>query len=170
MPISISSRRVSQRTRACLAGILSGALMLAMPAAAHACSSAPQEEARRMTALINADRAARNLPPLRYDPNLAQLAQTHACDMARNDFFSHTGSGNVTFSHRVVAAGLRRCTMSENIGMGLRSSEQAHRAWMDSRGHRNNILRPNNSRVGLGIAMPRNGRDIRWVTVFAAGC
>ncbi len=123
-----------------------------------------------MTALINAERAARNLPPLQYDARLAQLAQRHACDMAQNGFFSHTGSGNVTFGERVRAAGMRGCLMSENIAMGMRSSDHAHRAWMNSRGHRQNILRRNNSLVGLGIATPRNDRDMRWVTVFAAGC
>jgi len=154
-----------------LAGLLAGLLALALSGAALACPDAPRAEAERMTALINADRAARNLAPLRHDPQLAALAQAHACDMARNGFFSHTGSGGVSFMQRVRAAGgLRGCVMSENIAMGVRSSDAAHRLWMDSSGHRANILRADNARVGLGIATPRGGRGMRWVTVFAGGC
>lgn len=139
-------------------------------AGAQACTGVSAREAARMTDLINADRAARHLPLVRYDPQLARVAQGHACDMARNGFFGHTGSGNVPFAQRVRAAGRRGCVLSENLAMGVRSPQHAHRVWMGSPGHRQNILRPDNTHVGLGIATPRNGRGMRWVTVFASGC
>ncbi len=153
-----------------LAAVTSTMLVTLSPSSAQACAEVSPREAARMTDLINADRRTRGLPPVRHEPNLARVAQGHACDMARNGFFGHTGSGNVPFAQRVRAAGLRGCILSENLAMGVRSSQQAHRVWMQSAGHRQNILRPDTTHVGLGIATPRNGRGMRWVTVFAAGC
>ena len=162
---------VSRGLRRCGAALLLGvALVLAAPGTAQACPEVSAREAARMTDLINADLRTRGLPPLRHDPRLARVAQAHACDMVRNGFFGHAGSGNVPFAQRVRAAGMRGCILSENLAMGVRSAQHAHRVWMQSPGHRQNILRPDNTHVGLGIATPRNGRGMRWVTVFAAGC
>lgn len=170
MPYSVSlPARSLFRLYALTVGVLIAASMLTT-GIASACGTAPLAEIRRMTDLINAERAARNLPPVRHDPRLSQLAQQHACDMVRRNFFSHTDPRNVDFFERMRAAGMSQCQMSENLAMRVRDADHAHRLWMGSHGHRNNILRPVTSHVGLGIAVPRNGRDARWVTVFAGGC
>ena len=149
------------------AALVVAALMTAP--AAQACTQAvPEQTLREMVRLINAERTARGLVPVRADPGLGALAQAHACDMARNGFFGHVGSNGRDFAHRVSTAGRRGCRMSENLAMGVRNSRAAHRAWMDSAGHRTNILNPAHVAVGLGIATPRSGRGMRWVTVFSA--
>lgn len=163
-------RRKHPARRVLAAAVLACATALTAPAAL-ACTQAVQDSTlREMVRLINAERAAHGLAPMRADPGLGALAQAHACDMARNGFFGHVGSGNRDFAQRVSAAGRRGCLMSENLAMGVRSARAAHGAWMGSGGHRANILNPQHAAVGLGVATPRGGRGMRWVTVFSAGC
>lgn len=125
---------------------------------------------RAMVDLVNAERRSRGLAPMRHDPQLDALAQAHACDMVRHGFFGHVGSGNRDFAQRVSATGRRGCIMSENLAMGVRTPRDAHRAWMGSAGHRSNILHPGHAAIGLGVATPRTGRGMRWVTVFSGQC
>ena len=116
-------------------------------------------------AAINAERTAQNRAPLVYDAALETAAQAHAQDMARNGFFSHTGSDGSDIGQRLSRAGYRFCFGAENIASGQRGLSEVMAAWMGSRGHRRNILNRKAQAVGL-VQTPGN----IGVMVLAAPC
>jgi uncharacterized protein YkwD len=118
------------------------------------------------TAALNAFRTEQEHVPLVYSDALERAARSHAEDMARNDFFSHTGSDGSEVSDRVSAAGYRWCIVAENIAKGQIDLIEVMQAWADSPGHRRNML----SAEVTQFAVAR-GPDFLWVMVLAApGC
>jgi uncharacterized protein YkwD len=109
----------------------------------------PDLEAR-MLDLVNAERAAAGLRPLRADPELTAVARRHSADMFARGYFSHiTPEGGTPFD-RMRAADVRFRAAGENLALA-RSLQMAHDGLMDSPGHRANILRPAFGRVGIGV-------------------
>lgn len=108
---------------------------------------------QRLIALTNQERAKAGLPPLRENPLLAQAALTHARAMAEGDFFAHenlvAGTGP---ADRVLTAGYRWMTVAENIFAGAEAPETALAEWLNSPGHRANILNPQVREIGIGYA------------------
>jgi uncharacterized protein YkwD len=96
----------------------------------------------------NTERAKYKLPPLEVDKNLMESAREHCSWMTRNRIFSHT-----------------RRAVAENIAMGQSNSNEVVRAWMNSSGHRANILNPNNRRIGVGAYRTESG-TIYWCQQF----
>lgn len=154
--------------------ILAGIMMLAGSSAfagssAGACATAPQVSAQ-MRDMVNSERKARGLPTLSSDQRLDQAAQAHACDMARNGYFSHTEPNGTTAKKRVKKAGYRACVTAENISYGWRELPQAMTDLINSPGHRANILRKSVKQIGVGY-VPRQGNAGPWyVQVFANPC
>lgn len=103
--------------------------------------------------LTNQERAKAGLPPLRENELLAQAALTHARAMAEGDFFAHenlvAGTG---LADRVLTAGYRWMTVAENIFAGTEVPETALAGWLNSPGHRANILNPRVREIGVGYA------------------
>ena len=116
-----------------------------------------------MMALINAERAAQGLGPVRENPRLSQAARAHAADMVANGTFSHTGSDGSRFFERAAAAGYA-CASAENIALGQRTEAEVMTSWMGSSGHRRNILTPDAVEFGIGRV------DNMWVQLFGRGC
>ncbi|MFH8468036.1 CAP domain-containing protein [Streptomyces sp. NPDC017991] len=108
--------------------------------------------AAQVLALTNAERAAAGLPPLAEDPLLTRAAQEHSADMVARAFYSHTSPDGGEPWHRAAAAGSTRRTIGENIACGQRSPAEVVRGWMDSPGHRANILKPAFTHLGVGFA------------------
>jgi uncharacterized protein YkwD len=137
-------------------------------------NSAPPSEDRigllelQMWELINADRMAPSsseetkgrASPLQWDPKLAAVARAHSEDMARNGFFSHQGSDGSSPAERVSRAGVRWRSTGENIAM-TSDVVQAEKLFMNEpkfqENHRGNILNPNYTHVGVGIARGPDG-------------
>jgi uncharacterized protein YkwD len=120
----------------------------------------PDLEAQ-MLALVNQERAAQGLPPLRADPELAEVARAHSRDMFARGYFSHvTPEGKDPFD-RIRAANVTYRTAGENLALAP-TLPQAHQGLMNSPGHRANILRPAFGRVGIGIV--DGGRRGQMVT------
>ena len=94
----------------------------------------------QVVALVNQERAGAGCPPLAIDERLVAAAQGHSEDMAANDFFSHTGSDGSEPWERMEAAGYDWSRAAENIAAGYPTPEEVVAAWMNSMGHRNNIL------------------------------
>lgn len=109
----------------------------------------PDLEAR-MLDLINRERAAQGLGPLRADPELAEVARAHSRDMFARGYFSHIAPDGKDPFDRMRAARVRYITAGENLALAP-TLPQAHQGLMDSPGHRANILRPAFGRVGIGI-------------------
>lgn len=128
--------------------------------------------------LINAERTARDLEPLRRDARLAEAAQVHSSDMAQRNYFAHTSPGGRDAGDRARAAGYTpqvgsTWRVGENIGYGsgpLGTPRRLMSGWMDSPGHREAILTPQFAEVGVGVARGRPGegrpRGVIATTVF----
>jgi hypothetical protein len=108
----------------------------------------------------NKRRAEYKLPPLEVDLHLVLAARDHSKDMAEHGFFDHESpiEGKKTFVDRAKRFG--GDANGENIFAGDRSAAVAVQAWMDSPGHRENILRPSFRRIGIGR------HDQHWTQVF----
>lgn len=121
---------------------------------------------------INNERAAVGCAPLTAETRLMQAAQDHTRDMLVLDFFSHTSPNGDTPADRVAATGYRYRTMGENIAAGYGSIASVMDGWMDSEGHRDNILNCRFTEVGVGYVSSDEDRgDVRfgtyWTQVFA---
>ncbi|MEP0962495.1 MAG: CAP domain-containing protein [Roseobacter sp.] len=116
--------------------------------------------------LLNDLRATENLPSVSYSVILQRAALKHAQDMHANDIFSHQGRDGSDVAQRVRNEGYDFCVVAENIAKGHRDLDEVFRAWMDSPGHRANIM---SSEVTEFAVV--EGRDSIWVMVLAApGC
>jgi len=128
-------------------------------------STSPFEQ--ELLRLTNAERTRAGLPPLRLATKLSQAAQRHAEDMVRNRFFSHTGSNGSTLGDRARAVGYNYSMVGENIAAGGATPAATLRQWMNSPGHRRNILNPRFTEVGFGyVSAPSDLYRHYWVQVF----
>ena len=117
--------------------------------------------------LMNEARAERGLPPLRVDLRLVGAAGRHAADMTANDFVSHDGSDGSTASDRVSAVGYAWRWVSENVAAGQLTAAFVVDAWMNSEGHRANILSTRAAHVGVGYGSSPDTRFHHyWVANF----
>ena len=124
--------------------------------------------AARLFELMNQERTRARRKPVQQDPRLAAVALAHSQDMQRNNFVAHTSPTTGTAVDRVKRAGIRTPVVLENIGRGY-SAEEIHRGLMESPGHRENILNPDATHVGMGaIVMHEDQQSAYLVTeVFA---
>ncbi|MEW2417325.1 sigma-70 family RNA polymerase sigma factor [Streptomyces sp. NPDC046866] len=111
----------------------------------------PKGEAGEVIALVNAERAKAGCGPLKEDSQLRAAAQGHSDDMAARNFFSHTNPDGADPGKRTTAAGYRWSTYGENIARGQQSPESVMDSWMNSPGHRANILNCSFKDIGVGI-------------------
>ncbi|MFF9474117.1 CAP domain-containing protein [Streptomyces roseolus] len=121
--------------------------------------------ADQVLSLVNAERAKAGCGPLTANATLARAAQAHSDDMAARDFFDHTNPDGAGPGDRVTAAGYPWSTYGENIAMGQRTPEQVMEAWMNSPGHRANILNCDFKELGVGI---HDDGGPYWTQVFGA--
>ncbi|WEO99270.1 CAP domain-containing protein [Streptomyces sp. FXJ1.172] len=108
--------------------------------------------AAEAVALTNGERRRAGLPPLAVDPLLTAAAQAHCADMVARDFYDHTCPDGSRPWDRAAAAGSRRRTIGENIACGQRSPAEVVTGWMNSPGHRANILKREFGHIGVGFA------------------
>jgi uncharacterized protein YkwD len=127
-----------------------------------ACAGA--EEAR-VIELVNAARTSMGLGTLRCDDAMARTARKHSVDMCMQGYFSHTGLDGSSPFDRMRREGVSFRTAGENIAWGQRTPEAVHDAWMNSSGHRANILNGAYGRIGVGYEAC--GGRAHWTQVFA---
>ncbi len=118
------------------------------------------ESVTKVVALTNAERAVYGLPALRLSDALCSSAQAHAEDMYTNNYFSHTSQDGRTLSDRIEKYSNKYSCMGENIARGYGTPEAAVEGWMNSEGHRANILDKSYTDIGVGYC---NGY---WVQNF----
>ena len=122
--------------------------------------------------LTNAERLAQGLPPLAYNIELTNAAQGHTQTMAMNGFLDHTDQlTGSTPADRVLAAGYNYQFTAENIAAGYDTPEEAVEGWMNSDGHRANILSTNNREIGVGyfrVDEDPNNYFAYWTQNFGA--
>jgi uncharacterized protein YkwD len=144
------------------------ALALSAPLAALACNTPGNLAAVRSALVqgINAQRQGNGLAALAPSAQLAEAAQNHACDNARRNKMSHTGSDGSKFGTRIKRTGYSYRKANENVGYGFRDPAAMIKAWMGSSGHRRNILERASRDVGVGMAQGSDGTAY-WVMVTA---
>lgn len=109
----------------------------------------------------NQIRAQYGLPALTYSATITRAAQGHANDMLGRNYFEHASLDGRSPFDRMRQSGTSFHAAAENIARGQRSAEQVFTSWLNSPGHRKNLLNPKYRRHGLGWA---NGY---WVHNFA---
>ena len=112
--------------------------------------SAGEEE--EVVAAVNLERQIYNLGPLQSDSSLHAAALGHSEDMARNDYFSHTSLDGRSAGERISQAGYSWNTYGENIAAGYSTPAAVVEGWMNSAGHRANILSGSFCDIGVGLA------------------
>lgn len=122
------------------------------------------EYADRVVELVNEERAKAGCGALRVDAKVTEAAQFHADDMAARDYYEHDSPEGKSAGDRLDAAGYAWSGWAENIHKSPTDPEQAMRDWMDSPGHRDNILNCDYVHLGVGVNLASNGPW--WVQVF----
>ena len=121
--------------------------------------------AQQVINLTNKERNKAGLPDLKASSQLSRLAQLKAEDMARNGYFSHTSPTYGSAFDMMKSQGISYRSAGENLAKGQPSAQAAMNGWMNSSGHRANILGSQYSEIGVGIA--KNGKGtIYWVQIF----
>ena len=114
--------------------------------------------------LVNAERTGHGLQPLTYNWQVARVAGYKSCDMRDNHYFSHTSPTYGSPFQMLRDFGLSFTAAGENIAMGQRSAESVMQAWMNSSGHRANILSEAYTQIGVGYCAGSYGPY--WVQMF----
>lgn len=123
---------------------------------------------QRVVDLTNAERAKIGLAPLTRAASLEKSSAWMAQDMADNNYFEHTDRLGRSIGKRMTSFGYEAWTMvGENIAAGCKTPEEVVEAWMQSPGHRENILRPEFTEVGIGfVVSEKNPYHYFWVQDF----
>lgn len=138
----------------------------APPASLPDVTDATQQFREHVIQLTNAERTAQSLPSLTENPELTLAAQAHAAWMASSSCFAHVCPGELEFDNRITQAGYSWNWVAENIAAGYPTPEQVLTGWMNSPGHRANILNPNLQEIGVGVI--QDGPRPYWVQDFGA--
>ncbi|NUU20753.1 MAG: CAP domain-containing protein [Streptomycetaceae bacterium] len=109
-----------------------------------------------MLTLVNAERAKAGCGPVAFDAALRDLARAHSNDMADRGYFSHDTPDGKTPWDRAAAAGVDYLA-AENIARGQKTPAAVMDAWMNSPGHRANILNCGLDKLGVGVRMGDEG-------------
>ncbi|KAA6462159.1 CAP domain-containing protein [Acidobacteria bacterium AB60] len=112
------------------------------------------EAAEQLFALANQARARAGAPPLVWDAALAAAAQKHCARMVAEGPISHRYGGEPELSERASMAGAHFSLIEENVALGSYPAE-IHEGWMNSPGHRRNLLNPEVDRVGIAVIAGR---------------
>jgi uncharacterized protein YkwD len=170
---------------------LAGLIALSMPAAAISSETYAKKLEKKIHALVNAERVKHGLKPFKYSEKLSTIARSHSRDMAEKDYTDHIDKEGLNPSDRAKKAGYniikkkkggQRIGVGENIHESYMQKEEngvitpvlppvdeaAKRAvdgWMNSPGHRANILNPDYTFAGIGVAISKD-KKIKATQMF----
>ena len=115
--------------------------------------------------LVNIERAKAGLNPLTLDSSISNVATKKSQDMIDDNYFSHNSPTYGSPFDMLKKFGISYKTAGENIAMGQKTPKEVVNAWMNSEGHRKNIMNPNFSKIGVGVAQ-KSGGSIYWTQIF----
>jgi uncharacterized protein YkwD len=127
---------------------------------------------QQMLDSVNKEREVEGLSQLTWCEALARSATAHSEDMAQRDYFEHASPEGEEVWNRAKLQGYDYSTVGENIAVGQRSIAEVMDGWMNSPGHRENILNPDYTHLGYGRATGTYEGDagyIYWTQNFGAG-
>ncbi|WP_020552764.1 CAP domain-containing protein [Embleya scabrispora] len=116
----------------------------------------PSGPAAEVVSLVNQERAKAGCPALTVNTKLTAAALQHSQDMAAHANMSHTGSDGSGPGERITRAGYIWTTYGENVAYGYSTPQLVMTGWMNSPGHRQNILNCSFKEIGVGLAGPNS--------------
>ncbi|ADL52127.1 CAP domain-containing protein [Clostridium cellulovorans] len=124
--------------------------------------SATKSIEKEVIRLSNLERSKRGLKPLSEDLKLSRIARLKSQDMSQKNYFSHTSPTYGSPFKMIKSFGINYRSAGENIAKGQRSAQQVVNSWMNSSGHRANILNPGFTHIGVGYSPNGN----YWTQMF----
>lgn len=115
--------------------------------------------------LVNKERANRGLQLLTYNTEVARCARFKSQDMINKGYFSHTSPTYGSPFKMMENFGIRFSAGGENIAYGQRTAQEVMNSWMNSAGHKANILSAAYTQIGVGVAKASNG-TLYWTQMF----
>lgn len=119
-------------------------------------SSSLSQFEQQVITLTNAERAKEGLSALQADTKLMQSARAKSDDMAKNNYFSHTSPTYGSPFDQMKSLGISYKAAAENIAQGQKTPQEVVQAWMDSPGHRANIMNGSYTHIGVGYSANGN--------------
>ena len=119
------------------------------------------EQEQQLVRELNQSREQAGLPPLKVDERLTQAAREHSQKMADTNTLGHVLPGETGVAERLAATGLHFNRSGENVGYNT-DFNGLHSGWMKSPPHKENILSPNYTLVGIGVVRGQDG--VYWAT------
>ncbi|WHY30433.1 CAP domain-containing protein [Bacillus wiedmannii] len=141
------------------------------PAEQKPAEQKPAEEAKslsefeqRVVELTNAERTKQGLPALKIDTELSKVARVKSEDMQKNNYFDHNSPTYGSPFDMMKKFGISYTSAGENIAQGQRTPEEVVQAWMNSAGHRANILNNGFTHIGVGYVESGNYWTQQFIT------
>ncbi|MCC3936846.1 MULTISPECIES: CAP domain-containing protein [Bacillus cereus group] len=141
------------------------------PAEQKPAEQKPAEEAKslsefeqRVVELTNAERAKQGLPALKIDTELSKVARIKSEDMQKNNYFDHNSPTYGSPFDMMKKFGISYTSAGENIAQGQLTPEEVVQAWMNSAGHRANILNNGFTHIGVGYVESGNYWTQQFIT------
>jgi len=116
--------------------------------------------------LVNKERANQGLPALKLDDEVGKVARAKSQDMNDNNYFSHTSPTYGSPFDMLKQYGVSYRGAAENIAAGQRSPEAVMKSWMNSPGHRQNILSKSHTHIGIGYVEGNSQYGNYWTQMF----
>jgi uncharacterized protein YkwD len=140
------------------------------PEKAEVRDSSPEGIERQLLDAVNRVRVREGVPELQWHPGVAGAAEAHSRAMAERGFFSHTDPEKGDLAARMKQAGVRWSSVAENLFQqrGCPDGVQcAVQGWLESPGHRKNLLSPEYTGTGIGIISDERG-TVYYTQIFMA--
>lgn len=115
--------------------------------------------------LVNIERSKKGLQALKADWEISRVARYKSQDMINKKYFSHTSPTYGSPFKMLETFGIRFSSAGENIAYGQQTPAAVMNSWMNSSGHRANILSPSYTHIGVGLAKSSSG-VYYWTQMF----
>lgn len=115
--------------------------------------------------LVNTEREKAGINALIQNSELMKVARMKSQDFIDKNYFSHTSPTYGTVSNMLETFGITFTAVAENIANGQRNATEVMNSWMNSPGHRDNILSSTYNQIGVGVARDSNGK-LFWTQIF----
>ncbi|WP_082232452.1 CAP domain-containing protein [Halobacillus massiliensis] len=126
----------------------------------------PSEFEKEVVELVNEERAKEGLEPLKMYERLSDLARMKSQDMADESYFDHTSPTYGSPFEMMDQYDFKYWSAGENIAAGQRTPEQVMDGWMNSPGHRENIMKEEFTHIGVGYVEGEGSYGTYWTQMF----
>ena len=150
MSQKISFSRIGFRVLSLLTLVAGVLLLISKTAKAADITMLLTQDQQQVSSIVNQQRALNQENGVQLDPTLCAIAQAFAYDMYMRSYFSHVSPEGTTMGMRLRSCNAPYGWAGENIALGQKDSNEVMTTWMNSKGHRDNILNTHFNRIGVG--------------------